>query len=219
MVKGSIQRLAAVIPARAGWNEWTKEPFGRGPPPTRLASDDEEKGASGLGGRRPPPRPTRPGRRRCAARGPCSRHHAPRPPGPSPSLPPRGPPTDDARAQASPRTHRARSRPRRCLRLLTRRRCRRRRARRGHANEPTVSAAPRRARASYRRALVRRRKRPPPSPLAQARCSLLQGRRSRGKRLICWGRRRRGAAVKRRHRRRLCTPVGSLSFTCTRSHP
>lgn len=96
---------------------------------------------------------------------------------------------------------------------------RRRRARRGHANEPTVSAAPRRARASYRRALVRRRKRPPPSPLAQARCSLLQGRRSRGKRLICWGRRRRGAAVKRRHRRRLCTPVGSLSFTCTRSHP
>lgn len=158
-------------PGSGGMNE-RMNPFGRGPPPTRL----RERRQGGVGPGRPKTAPqadqagTRPTHSPRAELAASSR--GPGAPGAEPELPTRGPPTDDARAQASPRTHRARSRPRRRLRLLTRRR--RRRARRGHANEPTVSAAPRRAGASCCRALVRRRRRPPPSPLAQARCSLLR---------------------------------------------
>lgn len=150
-------------------------PFGRGPPPTGL-----RERRVGVGPGRPKTAPeaeptrTRPTRSQRAELAASSR--GPGIPGAEPEPPTQGPPTEDSRAQASPRTHRARSRPRRRLRLLTRRH--RRRARRGHANEPTVSAAPRRAGASHRRALVRRRRRPPRSPLAQARCSLLQSRHS-----------------------------------------
>lgn len=63
------------------------------------------------------------------------------PQGPSPSPLPWGPPTDDARARASPQALCARSRPRRRLKTPQPPPPR---ARRGHANEPTVSAAPRR---------------------------------------------------------------------------
>lgn len=143
-----------------------------------------------------PTRPSRPGRGRRAARGPSpwrdrgvtgpasGRARAPRP---------WGPPTDNARGRASPGAHRVRSRPRRRQRFSHHlrhrpRRRRRRRARRGHANEPTVPAALRRAGAGPPRALVRKRWWPLPRPLVQARYLILQGGGSEGEKLPCRGR-------------------------------
>lgn len=170
-------------------------PFGCGPPAPGLRG--RRKG--GLGPRRPqtvpPGRPVRDaavvqpeGRARGAIggdTGPASgRARAPRP---------RGPPTDNARGRASPRAHRVRSRPRRRQRfshhLRHRPRRRRRRARRGHANEPTVPAAPRRAGAGPPRALVRKRRWPLPRLLVQARYLLLLGGGSEGEKLPRRGRR------------------------------
>lgn len=111
-------------------------------------------------------RPSGPGRGRSSRAKSAAPSRSPGHPGQVRALPPRGPPTNEAGARASPRAHCARSRPRRRLRLLTLRR-----ARRGHANEPTVSAAPRRAGANCCRALERRRRPPLLSFSAQAHCS------------------------------------------------
>lgn len=95
----------------------------------------------------------------------------------------RSPPHPGARPSwwPGPRSHPERCRPRRRLRLRTRRL-----ARRGDANKPTVSAAPSCACANRLLALVRIRGPPPPRPLcagvdsshrgsiAHARCSLLR---------------------------------------------
>lgn len=138
-----------------------------------------------------PTRPTRPGRGRRAARGPSPRRNR-GDTGPAwgraraPS--PRDPPTDNARGRASPRAHRVRSRPRRCLRFSHHlRRRRRRRARRRHANEATVPAALRRAGAGPPRALVRKRRWPLPRPPVPARYLLLQGGGSEGEKLLAGG--------------------------------
>lgn len=136
-------------------------PFGRGLPPTGLRG--LRKGGVGPGRPQTAPQADPDATRPPRSQGPSPLRHRGDPgfPGSSPKPPPRGPSIDNALARTSPRAHRVRSRPhRRRLRFLTRRR---HRARRGHANEPTVSAAPRRAGAGRRRALMHRRRQPPPA--------------------------------------------------------
>lgn len=158
-------------------------PFGRGLPPTGLRG--LRKGGVGPG--RPQTAPqadpdaTRPPRSQGLS--PLRHRGDPGFPGSSPKPPPRGPSVDNALARTSPRAHRVRSRPHRRLRFLTRRR---HRARRGHANEPTVSAAPRRAGAGRRRALMHRRRQPPPNPFAQAHCPVFRADTPEVKNFAAW---------------------------------
>lgn len=132
-------------------------------------------------------------------------------------IPTSGPPTDNARARASPRAHCARSRPRRRRRsrLLTRGRAGRR-----HANEPTVSAAPRRAGANCDLALVRKRQPPRPRLPAQARFPLSLGGTLPEAKNYPTGVNDNGEQPGKSSRDTAMVRIsGCLSFTCSRHYP